>query len=345
VLNADTKTFGSVEKERESVLVGDTATGTVAHRLAVSTAQDGFENGLALSPDGKRLAVVHDRREVQVWATASGQKTATFPLDKEAIVKNDPYYTLAFSADGRVLMLGTRASQVYRWDVVDRRELPALHVPWARYVRGMHTSPDGRTLTVTEGNGGVFRWDATTGKRLGPAPGYHSELRLAVPADGRFVLVGDHAGRIDAWDPATGRIVRQLSPPRDRGDAMTALAVSPDGRRIATAEGGRVRVLRADGTGEPVLGSDTDRDPPPVQWVSFTPDGRQVCAGGRWVRVWDAETGRQLWWSSEARAGAASPDGKQLVAARKSELVFTDIETGEVRRTRWVGAALPAGVK
>src|SRR5262249_48093363 len=157
-----------IAKERESVVIGDTATGKVTHRLAVSTAHDGAENGLALSPDGRRLAVVHDRREVQVWDVARGGKTATGALDKEAITKNDPSCVVGFAGDGRVLMFGSKQGTVYRWDATTGDELQYLHVPWGWYVRGMHSSPDGRTLTVTEGNGGVFRWDVATGKRVGP---------------------------------------------------------------------------------------------------------------------------------------------------------------------------------
>jgi RNA polymerase sigma factor (sigma-70 family) len=340
LLTKDTKTYAKVVKERESVVLGDTATGKVTHRLEVSTAMDGFENGLAVSPDGGKLAVVHDRREVQVWDVVRGEKLRALSLDENAILKNDVYYQLAFSRDGRVLMFGSKGGAVYRWDVAMGNKLPDLRVPWGWYVRRMETSPDGRILTVTEGNGGVFRWDPSTGQRVGPMPGYHAELRLAVSADGRSVLLGDRAGRIDAWDPETGKILRQLSPPRDMGSALDALAVSPDGRRVAFGEGGgEVRLVHPDGTNERVLRSDPKNPGVMIRWVQFTPDGRRICAAeyGRGVRVWDPDTGRLLWSAPDAPVGAVSPDGKRLAVTRRNDLTVADIETGTVIRAQRLG--------
>lgn len=339
VLSADTRRFAFVE-ERKEVLVGETATGKVTLTLAVSTAADGFENGVAFSPDGKRIAVVHDRREVRVYDVASGKKERSFALEPDAIFKNDAYYTLGFSADGRTVMFGGKFGHVYRWDVAAGESLPILHLPWAWHIRGIHPSPDGKTLTVTEGNGGIFRWDVGTDKRIGPMPGYHTELRLGVPADGRTVIVADRAGRIDAWDPATGRVVRQLAPPHDMGSALAGVALSPDGRRIAVGEGGgEVRLLRPDGTEERVLRGDPKQPGVTIRWVHFTPDGRRVCAAeyGQGVRVWDADTGRLLWAAPDASTAAVSPDGKVLVMARRAELTFAAVETGEVIRTQRLG--------
>jgi RNA polymerase sigma factor (sigma-70 family) len=342
LLSKDAKTYVRVAEERKLVVLGDPVTGKVTHRLEVSTVQDGFENGLALTPDGKWFAVVHDRREVQVWDAARGEKLRTFRLEENAIIKNDAAYNVEFSGDGRVLMFGSKMGVIYRWDVATGDTLPVLHVPWGWYVRGMHSSPDGRTLTVAEGSGGVFRWDLATGERIGPMPGYNTQLRLALPADGRFVLVGDRAGRIDAWDPATGKVVRQLSPPRDMGSALTALGVSPDGRRVASGEGGgEIRLLRPDGTVGRVLRGDPKNYGVSVRWIHFTPDGRRVCAAeyGQGVRVWDADTGRLLWTALDASKGAISPDGKQLVLARNNVLTFASVETGEVIRTLRLGVA------
>jgi WD40 repeat protein len=295
---------------------------------------------MGFSPDGRRVAVVHDRREVQVWDVARGMKERSFRLPENAVIKGDAYYTVGFSADGRVVMVGTKMAGVPRWDVVTGTELPTLHVPWGFYIRGLHPSPDGRTLTVTEGDGGVFRWDVATDKRIGPMPGYHSQLQLALPADGRSLIVADRAGRIDVWDPTTGTVARPVTPPRDMGSALSALAVSPDGRRIAVGEGGgEVRLLRPAGTEDRLLRGDAKKAGVTVRWVHFTPDARRVCAAeyGQGVRVWDAETGRLLWTAPDASTGAVSPDGKVLVLARRAELTFASVETGEIIRTQRLG--------
>ncbi|MBN9517667.1 PD40 domain-containing protein, partial [bacterium] len=138
-LTRDLSTFVRVEKERERITLGDAVTGQVTHRIAVSTAADGHENGLAFSPDGRRLAVVHDRREVQVWDVAAGTKLTTVPLPAGAVVKADPSYTVGFSADGEVVMFGASAGVAHRWRVGTGAELPALR-PHDHRVRLLHPS-------------------------------------------------------------------------------------------------------------------------------------------------------------------------------------------------------------
>src|SRR4029450_3748479 len=94
-----------------------------------SPAGDGVENGLAFSPDGRRLAVVHDRKEVQVWDVAGQAKVATLPIPGrrgQLVSKNDPKYNLAFSRDGGTVMFAAQSETVYRWDLATGRELPAL---------------------------------------------------------------------------------------------------------------------------------------------------------------------------------------------------------------------------
>jgi RNA polymerase sigma factor (sigma-70 family) len=125
----------------------------------------------------------------------------------------------------------------------------------------------------------------------------HASLHL-IPSfsrDGKVLATGFNEIRL--WDPATGKLLREI-----RDDY---------------------------GSTEPF----------------FTPDGRWVI-GGRWlgweasrqaghdcfmVRLWDAETGRQLHAvSTDGKALACTPDGKQLVTVAKDGMIsFWDIATGK----------------
>jgi RNA polymerase sigma factor (sigma-70 family) len=338
-LSRDGTVFVEVEKERERVALGDAVTGKVAHRLAVSTAADGSENGLALSPDGRRLAVVHDRREVQVWDAAAGTKTAAFPIPDGAVVKGEPAYMVGFSADGAVVLLGTSAGTVHRWQISPAKELPALHVPLGRRVRLMHPTADGRTLVTADGSGAVTRWDVATGTRVGSAAGYNRSIHVCVVPAGKQLVVADHAGRIDLWDATTGTLVRTVAP---AGRTLTALDVSPDGRQLAVGEtGGVVRLVQlADGAakqlhaGTPKAGV--------AQLVRFSPDGKLLLAAdwGKEMRVIDLVTGGVLWTGDTVSAAAFTPNGR-LIWGQYKTLTVADARTGDV--VREVQVDLPAG--
>jgi WD40 repeat protein/serine/threonine protein kinase len=116
-----------------------------------------------------------------------------------------------------------------------------------------------------------------------------------------------------------------------------AVALSRDGRRLATTAGHQVRIWDAE-TGKPALFfSPTGKL---VRTVAFSPDGRRIALGG-WdnnVTICDSATGRQIHclrghkqsiWSV-----AYSPDGHLLASAASDMTIrLWDPETGRERGT------------
>src|SRR5262249_36758335 len=111
---------------------------------------------------------------------------------------------------------------------------------------------------------------------------------------------------------------------------LTAVAFSPDGRRLATAgHDGSVTAWDA-ATLKPVLAyqGQTERN---VPWagVAFSADGRWVAAGSPegLVRVWDATTAREVWSATTpGQAGVAGgafggPASRILAAATADNTV------------------------
>src|SRR5262249_25335443 len=141
-------------------------------------------------------------------------------------------YRVAFSTDGKTLLLGTAGGLIHRWDIAAGKELPPLGKHLGT-VAGMHTLPDGRTLVSTGDDGVIRRWDLKTGRPDGEPESYEGRSCAACSPDGQFAAIGDSRGRIDLWDGRTGQRVRTF---QQEGTAARHLAFTPDGKLLAAAE-------------------------------------------------------------------------------------------------------------
>jgi WD40 repeat protein len=113
---------------------------------------------------------------------------------------------------------------------------------------------------------------------------------------------------------------------------MFALAFTPDGRRVASANADRTVSVWDAETGEERL---TLRGHPAAVWsVAFSPDGGRLASVSRdgTGKVWDTQTGREL---ASFRGDASlntvvfSPDGRRLAAASRDVVQLWDAATGQ----------------
>src|SRR5262249_36156071 len=91
--------------------------------------------------------------------------------------------------------------------------------------------------------------------------------------------------------PGTAGFVRFF---HGHSDDVTALAVSPDGRRLLSGGQDATLTLHDLDTGQLVRGFKAHEGG--VLAVAFTPDGRRALSGGadRALRLWDLETGKVI---------------------------------------------------
>ncbi|WP_169789144.1 protein kinase family protein [Nonomuraea candida] len=219
---------------------------------------------------------------------------------------------LAFDAAGRLLAVS--GSPVTVWEVAGGRQVAAIEA--GGDVPAVALSPDGRTLATARG-GTLETWDVLTGRRLKTYEGA-GDLALAFSPDGATLAAGagllDLAtGRVTPLDPAGGAAPSGVSgetvPPG--GDAPTALAFSPDGRRLALGlEGGRV--LLVDVRERRTIGA-VETGTAPVEELRFSPGGDLLAVDAARMSLWDTralrEVGKVTSW---ANGLAFSQDGTRL---------------------------------
>jgi RNA polymerase sigma factor (sigma-70 family) len=288
---------------------------------------------IVFSPDGKTAALRYQGKTLDLWDAAGGKKRHTL----EGHTGN--VYPLAFTPDGKTLATGSwNDPNVRLWDVATGKQVRAFEV--ATDVLGVAFAPDGKTL-ATCGNGPRLRfWDPATGKRLREADSPHAHgLTDLHYLPGGKALVSRGGSKVRAWDAATGKLLRETEGYRHYGH----LAVSPDGRLLATSWGGPHTFDVWDaGTLKPLRAAGGHRNR--VTCVAFAGDGKTLFSGaditGDRLTEWDLATGkvaRELGGeTSGAKDLALSPDRRLLAACDTfNSLCLYELPSGkEVRRLK-----------
>jgi len=116
---------------------------------------------------------------------------------------------------------------------------------------------------------------------------------------------------------------------------VTAVAVSPDGQRIASgSQDNTIKIWDATtGQEEKTLAGHSDW----VWGVAFSPDGRRIVSGSndKTMKIWDATTGQEektlAGHSRSVSAVAFSPDGRQIVSGSWDKTIkIWDLTMGQV---------------
>lgn len=177
-----------------------------------------------------------------------------------------------------------------------------IHLPTS--VLGFAGTPDGATLYAACLDGMVYEVDSASGKSVA-FEGKHSSYAsgcVRLP-DGKTLITGGYDGCLFWHDIETKRVIRAV---KAHDFWSWQLALSPDGRQVATVTGqylvGGEKYEPADATEPTVKVYDTKSGElvrefstlmPPVLSVAFTPDNRQVAAANMMgeVQVWALESG------------------------------------------------------
>jgi WD40 repeat protein len=267
----------------------------------------------AFSSDGQTLALQGSNGVIRLHQVNTQRALRSFRGHEGAVA------AVALSPSGRRLASGGFDHTVKIWDPTTDQDCRTLRA--ATVVR-LAFSPDGTLAYPSVNKHAVATWHPEKGEhelpiRL-PDPSYMSAV---FGPRGEWIAVSCADGQIRLWETATGRYLHAFTGPSEYSQS---LACSPDGRFLASihppekevrpvnvwdvAQRRKKHSLNVDSKGA-------------VGDLAFSPDGRLLAAvgGGRSVKLWEVETGRELpmleGHSDDLMTVAFSPDGRWLASA------------------------------
>jgi WD40 repeat protein len=208
----------------------------------IAVAFDPAARTVAVAPE---YATTHAEMAIEVRDLATGARRTVpigDPASADGFASSASY--LRYLADGRLLVAGRNG--IRRWDPATGKLERLL---WGTRFAAIDTDQVGRTIVALVGTLSVDAWRLSDpemlvidpdGRTLDKIGGHGSALiaTLAVDARGRFLVTGDAQGivRVGLLSGSEPHWLPGHSGPVER------VAVSPDGRWIASASGAEIRL-------------------------------------------------------------------------------------------------------
>ena len=332
--------------EDETVKLWDAATGKEIKTISWFS---GTVKSVVFSPDGKYIASSFASGQIKLWDPATGEEIRSF------FGYRDVGSSIALSPDGKYIISDSGAGIIKLWDVESGREIRTFS-GYSKWVYSLAFSPDGKIITSGYSDGIIKLWDVASGREIRTFSGHSERVHsVAFSPDGKYVVSGSGYWTLSSrnidntvklWDVASGREIRTFT---GHSHAVSSVAFSPDGNRIASASWDETVKIWDVGSGKEI--STFSGYSKAVSTVSFSPDGKYIVSGSanyilslrdNTIKLWDVTSGREIRtfsghsgneYSSIIYSVVFSPDGKYIASGADDYTIkLWDVTSGrEVR--------------
>jgi len=223
----------SQQSDKLFILVGGTVKvyDLKTSKLSASYPTSGGANSIAVSPDGKLIALGISDNKVQILSATDGHVVSNFRS----------YYggwSVAFSPDASVVAGGT-SQGVLMWEVTTGTWL-GLEGGQTSSIKSLTFSNNGKML-AGGGKGIIYVWNVEDGSLRYQSTGDLGDVySLDFSPDDLMLVSGSETGGVQLWNTATGALLRSLS---GHTSAVFGVSFSPGGQNIVSgANEGSIRI-------------------------------------------------------------------------------------------------------
>jgi len=223
----------SQQSDKLFILVGGTVKvyDLKTSKLSASYPTSGGANSIAVSSDGKLIALGISDNKVQILSATDGHVVSNFRS----------YYggwSVAFSPDASVVAGGT-SQGVLMWEVTTGTWL-GLEGGQTSSIKSLTFSNNGKML-AGGGKGIIYVWNVEDGSLRYQSTGDLGDVySLDFSPDDLMLVSGSETGGVQLWNTATGALLRSLS---GHTSAVFGVSFSPGGQNIVSgANEGSIRI-------------------------------------------------------------------------------------------------------
>jgi RNA polymerase sigma factor (sigma-70 family) len=308
------------------------------HVWDLSTGQElfqasGLENSImaiSFGPDSKTVATISSPI-VRIWDIAARKELRRFVGPDKGV------YSMALSADGKLLAGGCDDHSIRLWEAASGNELRRLE-GHADFIYSLAFAPDGKTLASAgaDRDRTIRIWNTTTGEQLRRIDGGMGWVRpIAFSPDGKQIACGGQESKALLYNRVTGKELRHFQLPGRDDTWVMAVSFSPNGKRLVTS--GSEKLIRQ-------WDVDTGKELQPypghqaeIAQVAISADGRKILTAGHegQICLWERTAARLIWQTRQAGSVTHmvwAADGKTAVTADGDTLRVWDVATRKEAR-------------